>query len=271
MHSSAVLSRALFLGALGTGEGRLRITDTDDAFGYNVGILLKPHERLKVGITYRSRVDLHYDTADIKFRDASITGGASANVSARGIHVPIPPVVSIGAQWKITPQWAAELNYKFTRWSEFETLKVRFTAPLPALGGTLPITSLFIPQDWRDSSSIRLGTSYKINQNLELRAGTGFDQNPVSSKSLSPAIPVGSFVPLNAGFGYAAGNLTVDFGYVAIFYKTRRVSNNVLEGTNVTAFSGSVALPSLAPPGLAGKDKYENFTQLFSLHVRYRF
>src|SRR6266704_976979 len=52
VHSSAVLSRAIFLGAVGIGEGKLRITDTDDAYGYNVGLRVKPNDKLKFGITY---------------------------------------------------------------------------------------------------------------------------------------------------------------------------------------------------------------------------
>jgi long-chain fatty acid transport protein len=271
VHSSAALSQALFLGALNVGEGRLRITDTDDAFGYNLGILLKPHERLKFGITYRSRVDLDYDTVDAKFRDALASGGAAVKVGASGSHVPIPPVVILGLQWQITPRWTAEIDYKFVRWSEFEKFRVRFASPLPALGGAVPISALVIPQDWRDTSSIRFGTSYKLNENIELRGGTGFDQTPIPSKSLSPAIPGADFMPLNAGFVYTWKDLAVDFGYVAVFNKTRRVTNNVLEGTNVTAFAGGVPLPPLTPPGLAGRDKYETFLQLFSLQARYRF
>jgi long-chain fatty acid transport protein len=49
IHSSVLLSRGVFLGAIGVGEGRLRITDTDDAYGYNLGILLKPNDQFKFG------------------------------------------------------------------------------------------------------------------------------------------------------------------------------------------------------------------------------
>ena len=127
--------RALFLGAVGIGEGRLRITDTDDAFGYHVGIIAKPTSNIKLGITYRSRVDLDFDRADVKFTDAAFTGGASTMVRGKGIHIPIPPVISAGFHWQINPEWGSEFVYDFTRWSEFKNLKVRFATPLPALGG----------------------------------------------------------------------------------------------------------------------------------------
>ena len=271
VHSSALLSQALFLGAIGVGEGKLKIEDSDNAFGYNFGVLVKPHEQIKVGVTYRSRVDLAFNSADVRFRDALVTGGASVKVGGRAIHVPIPPVINAGIQWQISPEWTAELDYKFTRWSEFENLRVRFTSPLPALGGAVPISALLIPQDWRDASSVRFGASYKLNQNVELRGGISLDESPIPSKSLSPAIPGANLLGLQGGVGYAWRNLAIDFGYVALFYKSRRVSNNVLEGTNITAFAGGVPLPSLTPPGLTGRDKYENFMNMISLHARYRF
>ena len=39
-------------------EGTVRVTDTADAFAYNLGFLVKPTDNLKLGLSYRSRVDL---------------------------------------------------------------------------------------------------------------------------------------------------------------------------------------------------------------------
>lgn len=271
VHSSAELSQAMFLGALGVGEGRLRITDSDQAFAYNLGFLIRPHERVKVGITYRSRVDLSYNSAEVSFSDAQVTGGASSKTVGKGIHVPIPPVVVAGIQWKISPDWTAEVDYKFTRWSEFENFRVRFASPLPALGGVLPISALLIPQHWKNTSSVRMGASYKMNEQFELRGGISLDQSPIPDKSLSPAIPSANLLGLNSGLGYTWKKFDFDLGYIALFSQTRRVANNVLEGTNITAYSGGVALPPATPPGLAGRDKYQSFHNLVALHARYRF
>jgi long-chain fatty acid transport protein len=270
VHSSAVLSRAIYLGAVNIGEGRLRFTDTDDAFAFNVGMLLKPHEKVKFGISFRSQVNLDYDTANVKFSDAVITGGGTTQVHGKS-SLPLPAVIASGVQWQMNPEWTAEVDYKFTRWSVFRDLKVRFASPLPALGGAVPITALQAPQNWKDTSSVRLGIAYKINPQIEVRGGVGFDQSPVPTKSLSPAIPGADIVGLNGGIGYKFGQFGVDFAYSALFYKTRRVANNVLEGTNVKAFAGGVLLPALVPPGLGGQDKYKNFINLLSLDASYRF
>ena len=260
VHSSEVLSRAIFLGV---GEGRIRVTDTDDAYGYNIGLLIKPHDRVKFGITYRSRVGLKYDDADVKFTDAMVTGGASNSVKGSGIRVPIPPVINAGIELQITPDWAAELDYNFTRWSELQHIKAQFTPSLPALGGLAPISGFFLVQNWKDASSVRVGTRYKVNQNFEVRGGMGFDQTPIPSSTLSPAIPGANILTINSGLGYSWNNFNVDFGYMAIFYKTRKVTNNALETGN-----DPNALPF---PGLGPRTTYETFQNFVALNLRYRF
>jgi long-chain fatty acid transport protein len=263
VHSSAALSRAIYLGAPGIGEGKLRITDTDDAYGYNIGILVKPTDKLKFGITYRSRVALKYSNANVKFRDAELTGGNITTTHASGIDVPIPPVVNAGLQWQITPKWAAELDYNFTRWSEFKHLKARFDSSLPALGGLVPITGFLLQQDWRDTSSLRLGTKYKLNRTFELRGGLTLDQTPIPNRTLSPAIPGADILTLNGGVGYSWRKLNIDLAYMAVFYKTRKLTNNSLETGNNAA-----ALPY---PGVPGPDRYETFQNFVSIVLRYRF
>jgi long-chain fatty acid transport protein len=263
VHSSALLSRAIFLGVVGVGEGRIRITDTDDAYGYNIGMLVKPNDRLKFGITYRSRVSLKFDDADVKFTDAAIAGGASTTVKGSGINVPIPPVINTGIEFQITPDWAAELDYNFTRWSELKHIKAQFNPSLAALGGLVPISGFFLVQNWKDASSIRLGTRYKVNQNFEARGGMGLDQTPIPSSTLSPAIPGANILTINAGLGYSWNSFNLDFGYMAIFYKTRRVTNNALETGN-----DPNALPF---PGLGPRDTYETFQNFVAFNLRYRF
>lgn len=249
VHSSALLSRAIFLGAT---EGQLRVTDTDNGYAYGLGLLAKPLDRLKLGIKYRSRVDLNFDTADVKFGVPALA--LSQFSKAEGIHVPLPPVISMGINWQINPAWGVEFVYDFTRWSEFKHLKARFSPPL--LGGLIP--GFFIPQEWKNTSTLRFGTSYKLRPNFELRGGIGLDETPIPGRTLSPAIPGADWLTLTGGIGYSWKSLTIDFGYMAVFYKTRRVTNNVLEA-------------GLALPFTPGSDKYETFQNLVSLHLSYRF
>jgi long-chain fatty acid transport protein len=265
VHSSGVFSRALCLDPisgctqpLGL-EGRVRVTDTADAFAYNLGLLVKPIDDLKFGFSYRSRVDLRFDSADAKFRGSFSTPTVKADVRP----LPLPPVINVGLFWQIMPTWGAEFVYEYTRWSEFKNFTATFS-PIPIflpLGA--PIPGFQLPQDWKNTSTLRLGSYYALNKNWELRGGMAVEQTPIPSKTLNPAIPDADKLSLNAGLGYKWEKLSVDFGYMAVFYKTRRVTNNELEG-----------LPATAPlfyAGAPGKDKYQTFVNFVTLSIGYRF
>lgn len=261
VHSSGTLSRAIFFGPFG--DGHLRITDTDDAYGYKFGVLIKPIRDVKFGLTYTGSVDLNFTSANVKFRDAPGAGGASASTRASGIHLPAPAVINAGLNWQATPNWEVELQYDYTRWSEFKHLKASFSRPLPALGGLVPITGFLLPQNWKDSSSIRIGTAYKAAGSLELRGGLAFDETPIPSSTLGPAIPGADYVSVTGGVGYTWQRLKFDLGYMAVFYKTRRVTNSILE---------TGGDPNAVPfPAVGGKDTYSTFQHLLGFHATYQF
>ena len=256
VHSSAVLSQAVFLGGP---EGRLRITDSDDAFAYNLGIIVKPLSQVKVGLTYRSRVDLSFNNADVAFFDSPITGGAATAARAKGIHVPLPPVISTGINWMIDPAWSVEFAYDFTRWSEFQSINARFSPFLPALGGAVAIPGFSIPENWRNTSTLRFGTAYQLLESLQLRGGMILDQTPIPNSTLGPGIPGADWLTVTGGIGYTWQRFKVDLGYMAVFYKNRTVNNNVLEGGN--------PLNPVAP----GPDKYQTFQNIVLISLGYRF
>lgn len=261
VHSSALLSRAIFFGPFG--DGKIRLTDTVNGYGFNLGLLLKPNDQFRIGLSYKSRVNLKFDSVNVKFTDAAGAGGTVTSSKADGVNVPLPPTINFGVQWRPQPDWALEFQYDFVRWSEFEHLKARFKTPLPGLLGGFPISGFLIPQNWKDASSLRFGTSYKISQNLEARAGFALEETPIPAKTLGPAIPGADYLSVTAGLGYQWRKFKIDAGYMAVFYKSRRVTNNVLE-----TGGDPNALPFPLP---SDSDKYRIFQNLVGVHVSYAF
>ena len=249
VHSSALFSRALFLG--GGAEGRIRLTDTDNSYTYNLGLLFKPYEKIKFGLTYRGRVDLNYDTAHVKVADGA---GAVESGTSKGTHLPLPAVISTGINWQINPHWNIEFVYDHTHWSEFRHLKARFNPAF--LGGSL--RGLFIQEKWKDTSSLRFGSSYRLSPTWVARAGFVLDESPIPASTLGPSIPGADTLTFNAGLGYQRNNWKIDLGYAAIFYKNRSVLNNVLE-----ANSSSTLTP--------GRDKYAVFENFVSITLGFKF
>ena len=265
VHASGVFSRALCLDPisfctqpLGL-EGRVRVTDTADAFAYNLGFLVTPTENLKFGFSYRSRVDLRFDNADAKFAGSFSIPTVKADVRP----LPLPPVINVGLFWQIMPAWGAEFVYEYTRWSEFKNFTAIFSPASVFLPLGAPITGFQLPEDWKNTSTLRLGSYYALNKNWELRGGMALEQAPIPNKTLNPAIPDADKLTLNAGVGYKWDKFSFDLGYMAVFYKTRRVTNDELEG-----------LPATAPlfyAGAPGKDKYQTFVNFVTFSIGYRF
>jgi long-chain fatty acid transport protein len=265
VHASGVFSRGLCLDPVSSCtaplglEGRLRLSDTTNAFAYNVGILVKPNGNFTIGLSYRSRVDLRFEDADVKIGGAFSTATAKADVQP----LPLPPVINAGIFWRISPDWGVEFVYEFTRWSELKNFTTTFS-PVPIflpLGAPLP--GFKLPEDWKNTSTLRVGSSYALAKNWELRAGLTLEETPIPNKTLNPAIPGADLLTLNGGLGYRWQSFSFDLGYMAVFYKTRKITNNELEG-----------LPATSPlffAGAPGKDRYKTFNNFVMFSVGYRF
>jgi long-chain fatty acid transport protein len=257
VHASGMFTRAICLNPGGCGaapdpgEATLRLTDTTNAFAYNVGLLVKPIKDWKFGFGYRGRVDLRFKNADVKLGGPALPG---MNLKADVKPLALPPVINAGAYWQITPSWGTEFVYEYARWSEFKSLKASFAS------GPLPGFSL--PQDWKNTSTFRLGTSYTLNKNWELLGGAALEETPIPSRTLNPAIPGGDTLTLNAGIEYKWQQLSFGIGYMAIFMKTRTVTNNELEGLPATG------LPFTGAPG---KDTHRIYDNWVTASIAYRF
>jgi len=258
VRGSATLTRAIFLGT--PTDAQARITGTDQTFAYNLGLLVKPQDTIKVGLTYRGRAYLDFEGANVKFADFDGTP-TNTKVSEGGSLV-LPAVISAGINWQVTPRWSLEFVYDWTKWDDFKNFKTTFATPLPALGGAVPISGLFVDAKWKNTSTLRLGTLFHLNESWDLMAGIAVDETPIPSKTLNPIIPGADILTVNGGFSYTWRKLQLTVGYMAVFYKTRNVQNNVLEAS---------APPPLTPPFTPGRDKYETFNNFLSLNIRYRF
>jgi len=264
VHASGLFSRGLCFDRIsgcvtpgGLLESRLRLTDTVNTFAYNFGLLVKPTESVKFGLSYRSRADLRFDNARVKFAGALVPSTVRADVRP----LSLPPVINAGLFWQITPSWGAEFVYEHTRWKEFKTFSATFS-PTPFLLGGVPVPSFSLPERWKNTSVLRLGSYYALNRMWELRAGMTLDESPIPNRTLNPAIPGADALTLNGGLGYKWERVSVDIGYMAVFYKNRKVRNNELEGLPATK------IPFVGAPG---KDKYETFHNFVALSLNYRF
>ena len=141
----------------------------------------------------------------------------------------------------------------WTRWSRFEELKVEYDS-----GREPSVTD----ESWEDTWRFALGLSCDVSEAVQLRIGTAFDESPVpDDEHRTPRIPDADRTWLALGAGIQPGeNLSVDLGYVHLFFKDSRISREVPEDADVaTASMGELV------------GTYEGYADIFSVAATYRF
>ncbi len=267
--ASTTLSRAIYLDRVlgfpgpSSSDARAEINGRTETATFNLGLLFKyPNLPLKFGITYRGRAFLDLDGSNVKFQDAAILGGTEFRTKVSKGSLVLPTVVSAGINWQINPKWSLEFVYDWTKWNDLERLQITFEDPLPAAGGAVPIPSLTVSTDWKNTSTLRLGTLYHLNKSWDLMAGLLIEETPIPSETLGPLSPGADLLSVTGGASYTWKKLKITFSYMAVFYENRTVENDILEAE---------APPVLTQPFTGGSDKYETFNNFVSLSVKYRF
>lgn len=226
-----------FLGLVPQGaDGRVKITADDWGFGYNLGALLEPTSKTRVGIAYRSQIH-HTLTGRADFvvppAAAVLTAGGTVFKNTRAsIPITFPDSPSIGAFQEVNERWAVFGSVMWTQWSRIHTTTVRFDNPAqPA------VTQ---PRNWSDTFRYALGVSYAATPRLTLQIGMAFDEDPVADRFRTPDIPVGAHITWGTGASYRIGSSTS----VEVSYTYSHQLSSDAHGTLTGKFEGDARVVS---------------------------
>ncbi|WP_458524898.1 OmpP1/FadL family transporter [Onishia taeanensis] len=255
-HGDATLSNAIDIGTgqddvIGTVEG------DDWGYGYTLGTLFQVTDRTRLGLSYRSEIDLTLD-GDASFRgttslsEGAVASGADSRIVDRGgkAELTTPANANVGIFHQLTPRLALMANASWTDWSSFEELKVEFDD-----GSNSPTT-----ENWNDSWAYSVGANYALTDKWLLRAGAGYDETPVPSAEFrTPRVPDADRTWATLGATYqATENLGVTAGYMHVFGDDGDIDQEAT-ATNENAKKGNLS------------GTYEVAADVFALSMDYRF
>lgn len=207
-------------------------------WGWNgtVGVLVRPHETLQLGLGYRSET-----TIDSEGR---ARGDAAAQLAALGVAIPtgfrydaevrtkFPQVVSGGASWRAHPRWRFVGQVEWINWSDaFDELPITLTnGSNAALNGIVGSSTLrdTVPLGWRDRFVYRAGVEWTVTEPLRVRLGYAYGKSPVPDRTLTPLTGAIMEHTITAGVGYRIGPVQLDFAYQYDLPVTRRVADSDL-------------------------------------------
>lgn len=225
------------------------VSEYGDDIGFNAGILFKPTDRIRFGLSYRSDMEVDLEG------DAEITQISTGNAQLDAIIAtqlppdqrintvfPFPSILQGGVAFSPNDNWDVELDIMRTGWSNFEALAVNFE--------TTPTASFVREQNWEDSSSYRLGINHNATADWDVRFGVLYDENPQPVEAVSPLLPDADRIGASLGAGFHRGHFVVDTSLLVLHFKDRDT-----EGRNEEGFNG----------------EYETDAILWSVNLGYRF
>lgn len=208
---------ALGLNVPQTRDGAVKLTASDWSYGFNLGALFQVNPATRIGLAYRSKVrqklsgDAGYSNVPAAFA-ASPTftnTGAKANIT-------LPDSLSLSALHQVDSKWAIMGDVTWTRWSEFNELRIRFDN-----GAADNVT----PENWRDTYRVSLGTTYQYNDAWKIRGGIAYDRTPVTDAFRTARIPDNDRTWLAVGASYKVSKAgSADFGYAHLFVKDASIN-----------------------------------------------
>ncbi len=208
-------------------------------FGYNVGVMYKINQFMKVGASYRGPIDIAlegtvkqtlYNPYSAGIREASpslaplFNGGTMVGEPDAEADFPLPGDFGFGLSFLPIPELTIAMDVLWTQWSSVDEIEIKMTGNGPT--GTTAKNSILI-MHYEDTFKFSVGADYLLcpKNNAHLMAGYYFDPTPIPDESLRPTIAdVADKHNISLGLGFSPiGNLEVMGYWEHLWTPTRTV------------------------------------------------
>lgn len=170
------------------------LNGTGQGFGFNAGIHFDIMKEFKIGLSYRSQVNMEltkgtasFDvpaSLEENFPDGSFTGS-----------LPLPQVATLGIASDLG-KWQVAFDANFVGWQAYDTLAFDYELNTESLEDTKSARL------YKNIMAFRLGTQYSINDQFHVRAGLGYGISPVQNGYVTPETPDANRINYTVGIGY---------------------------------------------------------------------
>jgi long-chain fatty acid transport protein len=215
------------------------------AFGATIGALIKPIDRLGIGLTLRT--------------PTKVTFKGEATITAPSLPgVPLPPLAlksdaereatwplwfGVGVSFKATDKLTVNADAQYTNWKKIETIPVTYTEALWKLANNITKLSNNFVLNWKNAIQWRFGLEYAISEKLAMRAGYYYDPSPSPVETLNVLLPEITYNVITVGFGYKTDKLSLDFCVESLMGKD---AESPLTGKMPGTHGMSILVPNIA-------------------------
>lgn len=218
------------------GDGYGSLKGDDIAYAYSVGFTLNPTDSTRIGVGYRSEVELVAD-GEAKYTNIGNTlkalGVDNAGLQSENT---LPSVLSFGLEQDLTDKLTFGASAILTGWSSMQELRIEFEPG--ADNNTQPDSVLTF--GFEDQWFYSVGLTYDYSDNLVLRTGYAIDYSPVTDQYRSARTPDGDRQWLAFGGTYQYSDTTqiiASYSYILIDDVTVNRDGNLAEDASRGSFN----------------------------------
>ncbi|HRB72876.1 outer membrane protein transport protein [Flavobacterium sp. WV_118_3] len=248
VNGSVEFNRNLFRGDNITDANGNRPDVTLDAkgisgWGYNVGFMFNPTNKMRLGVNYRSKIVMEARDGDATFHDVPAFLQQTLTNTKFNADLPLPAELTAGLSYQITDKFLVAFDINRAMWSAYKALVVEFANGAPTSNN---------PRNYKDATTYRVGAQYKANEKFTFRAGWYHDESPVQDGYFAPETPRNSSMGYTGGLTYQIGKrFGVDVSFLYLhFDEVNNSYDHYTEGANQNVSFGGTYKSSVFSPGL---------------------
>ncbi|CBA14932.1 OmpP1/FadL family transporter [Xanthomonas albilineans] len=216
----------------GSVDGFSRLKGDNTAAGFTLGGLFSVDENTHIGFSYRSQVKHKITDGDVDFtvwgNVATVLAVAAPGtfVDTKGrATVKLPASATASFTHNVNEQWTVMADVTRTAWKKFDKITVDFASNQPEN------TLLF---SYRDTTSVALGTEYRMSDTLTLRGGVAYDQTPTTDQHRDVRVPDQSRKWASLGLTWKPSQqVEYSVGYTHLFINDPRVATTSATGNTL--------------------------------------
>lgn len=217
--------------------GHAELDGKASGFGYNVGLFVQATEKLNIGLSYRSQVNMEVaeGTATFTVPSSLSTNFPSGTFSSA---LPLPQVATLGLAYKLNDKLAFALDVNYVGWKAYDTLAFDYAQNTASLIDTKSA------RNYKNTVAFRLGANYAFTEKFDARLGLAYGLTPVQNGYVTPETPDANRINYTAGLGYKIGDhFQLD---ASVFFTHLKRTDTNLETNLSGTFTTNVIAPGLA-------------------------
>lgn len=210
------------------------LTFNEFAWGINLGMTYDFNENTRLGVAWRSEIDIAAEgKADFSVPTSAapvLSSGAFQDTKLKA-KVTLPQNVSVSVKHDMN-DITLLADVTWTGWSSFKELRIQYSNPFQPNSVTT--------EAWEDTLRFSIGADYKYNEKMTLRTGIAYDETPIpDGEHRTPRIPGNDRTWLSFGLTYEMSpEFIMDVGYSHLFISDSDI-NHSLE-SSITSLNASL-------------------------------